>query len=180
MIKIHSRILALSLLLTCMVSVDSAMAERTSRASVAKRNISAVCPASSIRQIGSSFFYKNNKPIRASSAKTAPVIGQNPVMTLAGQPGGPRIFGGAGVLFASNGTRITTMTPYSCYADHCSGRVVSSLTAGAARATAIRVSGKPSGYVKVGGACIFVPDLGRCFGAGVNMGRPLCDRTLTG
>ena len=158
---------------------STASAERVVRTSVSRRNISAVCPASKVRQIGSQFFYKNNKPIRAGSAINAPVIGQNPVATLAGQPGGPRIFGGAGIMFASNGTRLATMTPYPCRADHCSGRVVSSTQVGLLRRAAIRASGKASGYVKVGGICVFIPDIGRCFGAGVNMGRPLCNRTVT-
>jgi hypothetical protein len=145
-----------------------------------KREISKVCPKGKIRQIGTSFFYKNNKPIRDTSRPGAPVVGNNPVMTLAGQVGsGQRIFRGPAKLYAANGTLITSLTPYSCKSDHCTGRVVSTLNAGTARQAAVRAARSPSGYIKVdGGICVFIPDLGRCFGRGVNMGRPLCDRTL--
>jgi hypothetical protein len=156
-------------------------AERTMRNSVVRRSIGAVCPAGSIDQIGSKYFYKNNKPIRAGSFLTAPVIGQNPVITLAGQKGGkgPRIFNRPGVLYSSNGVRITSLAPFPCRPDHCSGRVVSSMQTGIARRAAIRASGSPSGYIAVGGRCVFIPDIGRCFGFGVNMTRPLCNRTVT-
>lgn len=147
---------------------------------VNKREIAKVCPKGKVRQIGSSFFYKNNKPIRDTSRPGAPVVGNNPVMTLAGQVGsGQRIFRGPAKLYAANGTLITTMIPYPCASDHCTGRVVSSLNAGTARQAAVKAARSPSGYIKVdGGICVFIPDLGRCFGRGVNMGRPLCDRTL--
>jgi hypothetical protein len=159
--------------------VAPASADRQTRSSVARSGINSVCPASIRKEIGSEFFYKNNKPIRASSAINAPVVGQNPVITLAGQPGrGPRIFGNSGALYANNGTRLATLTPYACRADHCSGRVVSSASTSTLRRAAVRASGSASGYVKVGGVCVFIPDIGRCYGAGVNMGRPLCDRTV--
>lgn len=161
-----------------LLSIDNAAAERRTRPSVAKASLAEVCPASIRREIGSAFFYKNNKPIRAGSAIAAPVIGQNPVITLAGQPGGPRIFGGAGALFATNGTRLASLTPYPCRADHCSGRVVSSTQTGPLRRAAIRASGSPAGWIKVGGICVAIPDIGKCFGNGVNMGRPLCDRIV--
>jgi hypothetical protein len=162
-----------------LLSVDDAAAERRTRPSVARASLAEVCPPSSRRDIGSDFFYKNNKPIRASSALNAPVIGQNPVITLAGQKGrGPRIFRSAGTLFATNGTRLATLTPYPCRADHCTGRVVSSIQTGPLRRAAIRASGSPAGWIKVGGICVAIPDIGKCFGNGVNMGRPLCDRIV--
>ena len=152
-------------------------AERNTRSSVAKRALAAVCPAKSVRQIGSSFFYKNNKPIRAGSYLTAPVIGQNPVITLAGNPGGPRIFGGSGAAYATNGTRLATLTPYSCRADHCSGRVVSSASTSGIRRAAVNASRSASGYIKVSGICVFIPDFGACYGK-VDKTRPLCNRIV--
>jgi len=160
----------------CML-VGPASAERSSRNSVARSGLSSVCPASKIRQIGNLFFYKNNKPIRQGT--NGPVIGNNPVITLAGQPGrGPRIFGGSGYLHATNGTRLATLTPYPCKADHCTGRVVSSAGTASLRQAAVRASRSAAGYVKVGGICVFIPDIGRCYGQGVNTSRPLCDRTV--
>jgi hypothetical protein len=169
-------ILLVSLLVT---APDSASAERRTRPSVAKATLNDICPSSIREDIGSKYFYKNNKPIRASSAINAPVIGQNPVITLAGQAGrGPRIFGNAGVLYSTNGVRLATLTPYPCRADHCTGRVVSSTSTAVLRRAAIRASRSPAGWIKVGGRCVAIPDIGRCYGAGVNMGRPLCDRTV--
>ena len=146
----------------------------------AKAELEKVCPEAKRRQIGSEFFYKNNKPIRASSAVDAPVIGNNPVMTLAGQPGkGRGLFGGRGYLYATDGTLITSLTPYSCRADHCGGRVVSSMQTATARRAAIKANKSPAGYIKVAGnVCVYIPDIGACYGNGVNKSRPLCDRTL--
>ena len=170
---------ALILVSLLVTAPDSASGERRTRPSVAKASLNEICPPSVRETIGSKFFYKNNKPIRASSAINAPVIGQNPVITLAGQPGrGPRIFRRAGVLYSTNGVRLSTLTPYPCRSDHCSGRVVSSASTASLRRAASRASGNPSGWIKVGGRCIAIPDIGRCYGAGVNMGRPLCDRTV--
>jgi hypothetical protein len=161
------------------MSLNSASAERRTRPSVARASLNDVCPASIREEIGSKYFYKNNKPIRASSAINAPVIGQNPVITLAGQPGrGPRIFRRSGVLYSINGVRLATLTPYPCRPDHCSGRVVSSASTSTLRRAAIRASGSPAGRIVVGGRCVNIPDIGGCFGAGVNMGRPLCDRIV--
>jgi hypothetical protein len=143
-----------------------------------KSSIAGVCPSNKIEQIGTKFFYKNNKPIRAGSALAAPVIGQNNVITLAGQPGGPRIFGGSGVLYSTNGKKLANLTPYPCRGDHCSGRVVSSAGTTALRQAAQRASGSPAGYIKVGGICVFIPHLGKCFGGGVDMSRPSCNKTL--
>ncbi len=160
-------------------SLDSASAERRTRPSVAKATLNEICPVSIREDIGTKYFYKNNKPIRASSAINAPVIGQNPVITLAGQPGrGPRIFGNSGVLYSTNGVRISTLTPYPCRADHCTGRVVSSAQTAVLRRAAVRASGSAAGWIKVGGRCVAIPDIGRCYGSNVNMGRPLCDRTV--
>jgi hypothetical protein len=129
-------------------------------------------------KIGSSFLYKNNKPIRTGSFLTAPVIGHNPVIALAGNPGGPRIFGNSGVLFASNGTRLATLTPYPCRTDHCSGRVVSSASTSSLVQAAKRASGSSVGYVKVAGICVRIPHIGSCFGK-VDKTRPLCNRVIT-
>ena len=160
-------------------AADGAFAERRTRASVAKATLDEICPASIRDVIGTQYFYKNNKPVRASSAINAPVVGQNPVITLAGQPGrGPRIFRNAGALYSTNGVRLATLIPYACRADHCSGRVVSSTQTGVLRRAAIRASGNPAGWIKVGGRCVAIPDIGRCYGNGVNTGRPLCDRTV--
>lgn len=155
------------------------LAERKNRQE-AKKDLAAVCPQNKIQQIGSTFFWKNNKPIRASSAINAPVIGNNPVMTLAGQPGrGRGLFGSKAVLLASDGTPLASMVPYPCRSDHCGGRVVSSLRTGSARRAALKATSSPSGYVKLsGGVCVFIPDIGRCYGAHVDMTRPLCDRTV--
>ena len=174
------RIAALLVVGICMAAISqSAVAERQTRASVARSNIESICPSSSVRQIGAEFFYKNNKPIRKSSAINAPVIGQNPVITLAGQPGrGPRIFRSSGALYAVNGTRLATLTPYACRADHCTGRIVSSASTSTLRRAAVRASKSAAGYIKVGGVCVYIPDIGRCYGNGVNTGRPLCDRTV--
>lgn len=174
------RLLSVLLLGVCTLAVsESAFAERHKRVAPANSSISTICPSSITRQIGADFFYKNNKPIRASSAINAPVIGQNPVITLGGQPGrGPRIFGGSGALYATNGSRLASLTPNPCRADHCSGRVVSSTQTSVLRRAAVRASGSAAGYIKVGGVCVFIPDIGRCYGNGVNMGRPLCDRTV--
>jgi hypothetical protein len=157
-----------------------ALAERRVSRAVARAGLESVCPAAKTRAIGSQFFYKNNKPIRDTSRPGAPVVGNNPVMTLAGQVGsGVRLFRGSGKLYASNGTFITSLTPYACAADHCTGRVVSSMATGTARRAVIKASRKAVGYIKIdGGVCVMVPDVGRCYGAGVNMGRPLCDRTV--
>jgi hypothetical protein len=146
----------------------------------AKSDLEAVCPTAKRRQIGTDFFYKNNKPIRASSAINAPVIGNNPVMTLAAQAGkGRGLFGGRGYLYATDGTLITSMTPYPCRSDHCGGRIVSSMQAATARRAAIKANKSPAGYIKIAGnVCVYIPDLGACFGGGVDKSRPLCDRTL--
>lgn len=151
--------------------------KRQSRAEKAA-DLAQVCPPGIIQQIGKKFFYKNNKPIRAGSAINAPVIGQNNVITLAGQPGGPRIFRSAGTLYAINGEKIARLAPYPCRSDHCSGRVVSSQSTTALRKKAERLANSPAGYVKVGGVCIFIPHLGKCFGAHVNKSRPNCNKTL--
>ncbi len=162
-------------------SAGAVLADKRMSRAEKKAALADVCPASKITQIGSTFFYKNNKPIRASSAINAPVIGNNPVITLAGQPGkGRGLFGGRGVLLASDGTPITSLTPYPCRADHCGGRVVSSMPTGTARRAAIKATRSPSGYVKIGGGlCVYIPDIGRGYGLGVNFGRPLCDRTVS-
>lgn len=160
----------------CVISAP-ALAERTVRNSSIHSGIRSVCAPSQIRQIGRDFFYKNNKPIRGGPRLD--VIGQNPVITLAGQPfRGPRIFRGPGTLHAINGTRLATLAPYPCKSDHCTGRVVSSTNTAILRRAAIRAAKSEAGYIKVGGVCVYIPDIGRCFGDRVNMGRPLCDRTL--
>lgn len=158
---------------------DALAARRPSRVD-AKAGLAKVCPAKKIQQIGANYFYKNNKPIRDTSRPGAPVIGNNPVMTLAGQVGrGPRLFRGSAGLYATDGTFITSLVPYPCAFDHCTGRVVSSLQSGTARRALIKASKKPAGYIKIdSGVCVYVPDVGRCYGAGVNLGRPLCDRTV--
>jgi hypothetical protein len=160
--------------------LNDASAERRVSRQITKRSLEQVCPSSKIRTIGSVFFYKNNKPIRDTSRPGAPVIGNNPVMTLAGQPGrGPRLFRGRATLYTSTGTAITSMTPYPCKGDHCSGRVVSSMGTSTARRAIVRATGKATGYIKIDqGVCVVIPDVGRCYGAGVNLGRPLCDRTV--
>jgi hypothetical protein len=172
------RILAIT---TCLLLAGAvpASAEHKSR-KVTKAELAEVCPADKITQIGSTFFYKNNKPIRASSAINAPVIGNNPVMTLAGQPGkGKGLFKRKATLLASDGSAITSMTPYPCRSDHCGGRVVSSMKTGVARKKAVRATGSAKGYVKLGGGlCVEIPDIGGCFGNGVDKGRPLCDRIV--
>lgn len=157
-----------------------ALAERRTSRAAAKANLQKVCPAKKIQQINPNYFYKNNKPIRDTNRPDAPVVGSNPVMTLAGQVGrGPRLFTGGAKLFSTNGKLIAGLVPYPCAADHCTGRVVSSMHAGIARRAALKASRKPGGYIKIdSGVCVHIPDVGRCFGAGVNMGRPLCDRTL--
>jgi hypothetical protein len=173
------KVVALLLVSLFVITPDLSSAERRTRPSIAKASLDEVCPPSIREDIGSNYFYKNNKPIRASSAINAPVIGQNPVITLAGQPGrGPRIFRRSGILYATNGVRLASLTPYPCRADHCTGRVVSSTQTGILRRRAIRASRSPAGWIKVGGRCVAIPDIGRCYGNGVNMGRPLCDRTV--
>ncbi len=172
----------LNIVLAAAVIVTASEAYAARRMNRADRNAALVdvCPENKRAEIGSTFFYKNNKPIRASSAINAPVIGQNPVMTLAGQPGkGKGLFKGSGKLFASDGTLITSMAPFPCRADHCGGRVVSSMKTATARRKAVKATGSPVGFVKIGGGlCVRIPDIGGCFGAHVNKSRPLCDRIV--
>jgi hypothetical protein len=169
-------LLLVSLLVT---GLDVVSAERRTRPSVAKASLNEVCPSSIREDIGSNYFYKNNKPIRAGSAINAPVIGQNPVITLAGQAGrGPRIFKKSGILYSTNGVQLAILKPFPCRADHCTGRVVSSTQTAVLRRAAVRASGSAAGWIKVGGRCVAIPDIGGCYGAGVNKGRPLCDRIV--
>ena len=146
----------------------------------AQATLDQVCPAAKRTVVGSRFFYKNNKPIRDTSRPGDPVVGNNPVLTLAGQPGsGPRLFRGTARIYAKDGTAIGSAVPYSCRADHCSGRVVGGHS-GSTRRAAIKAAGSPSGYIKIdSGVCVFIKDFGRCEGGGVSFNRPLCDRTVT-
>ena len=173
-------IIALSLACICVLLNDAAAATQKTSRKVARAALDQVCPTAKRRQIGAEFFWKNNKPIRANSAINAPVIGQQQVMTLAGQPGrGKGLFGKGGTLYAVNGSSIANMTPSPCRADHCGGRVVSSMQTATARRKAVSLTRNPAGWVKLtGGVCVYIPDIGACFGNGVNKSRPLCDRTL--
>lgn len=155
---------------------DAQAVTRRARAIKASPGLAAVCPK--IQSLNpSAMFWKNNKPHRASSAINAPVIGYFKQMTLAYNAGK---HGGLGtVLYDSKGGRITSMVPYSCRADHCGGRVVSTMQTDAARRLAISRTKSPRGYISVGrGVCVEIPDIGRCYGTVVDKSRALCNTTV--
>ena len=170
--------LAIGLSCVLVVGVSEASAERASRKVKDEKALAKHCPT--IRDFNPRVeFWKNNKPIRAGSYLTAPVIGQNPVMTYGLNAGQRGALGRTAVLYAGNGKAITTLVAYPCRSDHCGGRVVSSLKTFTARRKAVKEGGGPTGYLKVSKKlCIKIDDLGRCFGNEVDKGRPLCDRVV--
>lgn len=128
----------------------------------------------------SQMFWKNNKPLRASSAINAPVIGYYKQMTLANNAGVRNpYFRSSATLLDKNGGVLTRMTPYPCRSDHCGGRVVSAAQTDVTRRIAVRRTGSPAGYVKVSRqVCIKIDDIGRCYGNAVDKGRPLCNQVV--
>lgn len=157
---IHSGFFAALLL----VLGSTAFADRAKKPN-APSTLANVCPK--IREVGSDLFWKNNKPIRASSAFAAPVIGYNKVMTLA-YIRGSQISGKSFVLYARNGHPLASFTPYPCRPDHCAGRVVSSTLTATARRAAIAASGSPEGYLRINPKlCIHLRDIGSCYNAQV-------------
>lgn len=125
-------------------------------------------------------FWKNNKPLRAGPQIDAPVIGYFRQMTLAHNAGvNDYNLAAATTLYDRKGNVLSAMIPYACRSDHCGGRVVSTVQTGTARIAAIRRTNKPVGYVKVSKRrCIKIPDIGRCYGVEVDLGRPLCNQTV--
>lgn len=173
-----SRILACLLVLAFATDVFALRATPRKKASEKKKALAEVCPKI-INLNPKTSFWKNNKPIRACSRIDCPVIGQNPVMTFSYNPGHSGPLSNPSKLYASDGTKLATMVAFPCRSDHCGGRVVSSTLTAGARRKAVKSSKSPSGYVKLSRTlCVKVDDIGRCYGTEVNMGRPLCDRTL--
>lgn len=143
-----------------------------------KASLAEVCPE--IQAFNpSKHFYKNNKPIRASSAFAAPVIGYNRVMTFGYNPGQHGPLPNKATMYAKDGTTLTRMTEYPCRTDHCGGRVVSSSLTAAARRAAIRAARSPTGYVKLSkSVCVEIEDIGKCYGNEVNKNRGPCAGTV--
>ena len=125
-------------------------------------------------------FYKNNKPMRASSAINAPVIGYFRQMTLANNAGVRSSIGAFSTkMYDRKGNTLSNMTPYPCRSDHCGGRVVSVTQTHIARRAAMSRTNSPVGYVKISSTtCMKIPDIGRCYGVEVNKTRPLCNQTV--
>ena len=153
------RILVICLAAIAMLA--SPVLAQTKKGGGKKSPLAKVCPK--IREIGSDVFWKNNKPIRASSAFAAPVIGYNKVMTFAYQKGSRGPLASVATLYDSLGKSITQFKAFPCRPDHCGGRVVSSMLTATARRTAISRTKKPTGYLKISSSlCVKIKDLGLC------------------
>ena len=176
--KFLTAYLALLLLVGTGLGAGSQVRAESMRAKM-RKTLAEVCPQ--IMAFNpSKHFYKNNKPIRASSALMAPVIGYNKVMTFAYNAGqrGP-LPSGSTSMFAKDGTRLSGMVAYPCRADHCGGRVVSSALTASARRAAIRATRSPMGYVKLSSKiCVEIEDIGKCYGNEVNKNRGPCAGTV--
>lgn len=152
---------------------------RRAKAVKASAGLAAVCPK--IQTFDPArMFWKNNKPHRASSAITAPIIGYYKQMTLGDNAGfNSGIGAGSRRLYDSLGNTLTLMTPYPCRTDHCGGRVVSMSQTDTTRRTAVSRTRSATGYVSIGrGTCIKIDDIGRCYGNEVDKGRPLCNSVV--
>ena len=160
-----------SLVLASQVNAESMRAKM-------KDSLAEVCPE--IQAFSpSKHFYKNNKPIRASSAFAAPVIGYNKVMTFGYNPGQHGPLPNNATMYAKDGTKLTRMAEYPCRTDHCGGRVVSSFLTATARRAAIRATRSPTGYVKLSKSiCVEIEDIGKCYGNEVNKSRGPCAGTV--
>ena len=168
----------LALVATMAIGLSSQSQAESMRAKM-RKTLAEVCPQI-VAFNPSKQFYKNNKPIRASSAFNAPVIGYNRVMTFAYNAGqrGP-LPSGSTSMFAKDGTRLSGMVAYPCRADHCGGRVVSSVQTASARRAAIRATRSPTGYVKLSSKiCVEIEDIGKCYGNEVNKSRGPCAGTV--
>ena len=172
--KALAKILFLSAFL--MVSQEAEALTPPSRAAKPSRGLAKICRK--IQSLNPSvMFWKNNKPLRASSAIDAPVIGYYKQMTLAYAAGNRGILGT--VLYDSNGQTLSSMIPNPCRPDHCGGRVVSSMQTDATRRLAISRTRNPRGYISIGRrVCVEIPDIGRCLGNSVNKSRALCNTTV--
>lgn len=160
-------------------TVDAEAITRRAKPPKVAASLAEVCPK--IQTLNpSQMFWKNNKPLRASSAINAPVIGYYKQMTLANNAGTRNsYFRSSATLFDSQGGVLTRMTPYPCRSDHCGGRVVSAAQTDTTRRTAVARTRSPIGYVKVSrNLCIKIDDIGRCYGNEVDKGRPLCNQVV--
>ena len=153
-----------------------AITRRTRTVPRASAGLTAVC--SKIQTFNPALmFYKNNKPRRAGSAITAPIIGYYKQMTLGYNAGKRGPLGSA--MYDSQGSRLTTMVSYPCRSDHCGGRIVSAAQTDVTRRVAIKNTRSPAGYVSLGrGVCVEIPDIGRCYGNEVDKTRPLCNQVV--
>lgn len=163
--KIKNFLMAIIVSTVTLCIADNAVALRPSKAKKAPNvDLAVKCPA--IRQVGGDMFYKNNKPIRASSAFAAPVIGYNRVMTFAYGAGRKGPLGGSAKMYDKDGGLIASMRGYPCRPDHCGGRVVSSLATSSARRKAVSATKSPEGFITLSSKlCIRIPDIGACYNA---------------
>jgi hypothetical protein len=143
------------------------------------RNLKKVCPRI-IDLNPATTFFKNNKPLRASSAINAPVIGYFKQMTLASNAGVPSIIGSTvATMYDSKGGFLTTMAPMPCRKDHCYSRNVSAGQTDTTRRLAIKRTKSPAGYIKLSNTlCMKIEDIGRCYGNEVDKTRALCNQVV--